>query len=200
MSSTATNLVRLPAVPSTTADVPLAGSDPDDSWAVAPATIVANAAGGETACRVAGGREVVWKAHPRLRANHDAGLRFEVRDAAGQPVELEPYMGMLSHAEVLRSDGGVFAHLHPSGNYSMAAQSFFDAKLERERDPAKAAEGAMPAEMDHSTMHHHHASGGESAFSLPYEFPTPGNYRLWVQFKADGQVQTAVFDATVAAD
>ncbi len=32
---------------------------------------------------------------------------------------------------------------------------------------------------------------------LPYQFPEPGNYRVWVQFKADGRVLTAVFDANV---
>ena len=29
--------------------------------------------------------------------------------------------------------------------------------------------------------------------SLPYEFPTPGDYRIWVQIKTDGKIKTAVF-------
>ena len=41
-------------------------------------------------------------------------------------------MGMTSHAAVLRSDGRVFAHLHPAGNFSMAAQMIFNAKLAKE--------------------------------------------------------------------
>jgi hypothetical protein len=36
-----------------------------------------------------------------------------------------------------------------------------------------------------------------SEFSLPYEFPKPGRYRLWVQVKAHGVPWTAVFDADV---
>jgi hypothetical protein len=199
LSMTATNLVRLPALPGGFTETASVQSDPDDSWTIAPVATMEEAAGKDAIYHLPSGQQVVWKAHPRLCANQDAGLQFEVRDASGQPVSLEPYMGMMSHAAVLRKDGGVFAHLHPSGNFSMAAQSFFDSKLERERDATRSNEGAMPAGMDHSKMHHHHATG-ESAFSLPYEFPTQGNYRLWVQFKAGGHVETAVFDASVAED
>jgi hypothetical protein len=142
-----------------------------------------------------------------LHAKQDAGLQFEVRDQAGQPADLEPYMGMMSHAAVLRSDGRVFAHLHPSGNYSMAAQMFFDAKMAKETGVAS-GDGGMPAGMDHSmmmdnsmmghAMSHAPANGGSSIISLPYEFPTPGDYRVWVQIKTNGQIMTAIFDTTVS--
>jgi len=133
-----------------------------------------------------------------LHANQNAGLQFEVRDQTGQPASLEPYMGMMSHAAVLRSDGRVFAHLHPSGNYSMAAQMFFDAKLAKETGTA-GSEDSMSG-MDHSMMMGHTIpSAGESSsiISLPYEFPTPGNYRVWVQIKIDGRIMTAIFDTSV---
>ena len=64
----------------------------------------------------------------------------------------------------------------------------------------------MPAEMDHSKMDHSkmghdtHSYSGVSSISLPYEFPAAGDYRIWVQFKINGRVLTAVFDATVAAN
>jgi hypothetical protein len=32
---------------------------------------------------------------------------------------------------------------------------------------------------------------------FPYGFPTPGRYRIFVQMKHDGTVETGVFDATV---
>jgi len=196
-SSTATNSVHIPALLKATADQVSPAPDADDSWASSEVKVV-RAGTNDAVCRLPTGQQVVWKAHSPLRARQDAWLRFEVRDAAGKSIELEPYMGMMSHVAVLRSDGGVFAHLHPSGNYSMAAQSFFDAKMERET--GKVSDAGMPAAMDHSRMHHQPANGAAPVISLPYEFPTAGNYRIWVQFKTDGQVLTGVFDATVAGE
>lgn len=106
-------------------------------------------------------------------------------------------MGMLCHAAVLRGDGSVFAHLHPSGNFSMAAQSFFETKLATETT----SESTSPLSNggpDHM-MHHHHSVSAVSSVSLPYEFPEPGNYRIWVQFKSNDRILTAVFDANVGS-
>src|SRR5207237_7733903 len=130
-----------------------------------------------------------------LRIKQDASLRFTVADAAGGPISLEPYMGMLCHAAVLRSDGTVFAHLHPAGNFSMAAQSFFESKLANEAGAGAESPQVHTAE-DHS-MHHSHRDGSVSSVYLPYEFPLPGDYRIWVQFKTDGRILTAGFDARV---
>jgi hypothetical protein len=92
-------------------------------------------------------------------------------------------MGMMSHAAVMRSDGRVFAHLHPTGNFSMAAQMLFDAKMTRETGEKPSMTMITPTP--------------ESTISIPYEFPTAGNYRVWVQVKTGGQIQTAAFDAKV---
>ncbi len=121
------------------------------------------------------------------------GCNFEVWDAAGNAAELEPYMGMTSHAAVLRRDGTVFAHLHPSGNFSMAAQGFFQAKMDRESGGSSGQMDGMAgmagmAGMDHSKMHHampHLTKDGVALISLPYEFPSAGDYRVWVQFRAN---------------
>lgn len=207
LSTTATNSVQVPAVPAS-ADSGTANelkADVDDSWAADSAGAVAENPGSKTVARLPDGNQIIWKAHPPLRTKQDAGLQFEVLDKDGQPADLQPYMGMISHAAVLRADGRVFAHLHPSGNYSMAAQMFFDSKMQKESGVAGNYCG-MPTGMDISKMNHsitghamrHSAAdGGASSFSLPYEFPTPGNFRVWVQIKTGEEIMTAVFDTVV---
>jgi len=171
--------------------------DPDDSWADFLNGNVPVAGANPLIYRLPGGEQVVWKTQKRPRVNEDASLRFEVLDSEGRPMGLEPYMGMLAHAAVLRRDGSVFSHLHPVGNYSMAAQSFFQSRLANEAN-AGAGEGAIvPGQEDHS-MHHGRSVEAVSSVVLPYEFPEPGQYRIWVQFKVGGRVLTAAFDADVA--
>ncbi len=78
----------------------------------------------------------------------------------------------------------------------MAAQSFFETKLVTEARGASTGPAAA-SDMDHM-MHHHHSGPATSSVYLPYEFPEPGKYRVWVQFKADGRILTGVFDASVS--
>ena len=49
-------------------------------------------------------------------AGKDARLRFTLRDAAGKPLTVEPYMGMAAHAVVVRDDGSVFDAPAPDGH------------------------------------------------------------------------------------
>jgi hypothetical protein len=201
-SSTATNSILLPPVPTAAADTNAFERDPDDSWA--NTSVVANSTTNTpTIYRTSDGTQIIWQSHPPLRVNQDAHLNFSVADANGTPVDLQPYMGMLSHAAVLRSDNTVFAHLHPSGNFSMAAQMFFTGKTTKPNDTAMADMPGMTdmpnmPGMNHS-MHHMNTSSGESTVTLPYQFPAPGNYRIWVQFKIADRVLTAVFDTQVGS-
>jgi len=201
-SSTATNSIVLPPVPTTTADTNTVERDPDDSWADT-FTVANSTTNSATICRTPDGTQIIWQSHPALRVNQDAHLNFSVADANGTPLDLQPYMGMLCHAAVLRSDNAVFAHLHPSGNFSMAAQMFFAKKTTPPNDTSMANMPGMEnmqnmPGMDHS-MNSMHMSSSDSSVSLPYQFPSPGNYRIWVQFKIADRVLTGVFDAQVGS-
>ncbi len=192
VSATASTAFDLPAAASGGAEGDKApATDPDDSWAA-----VAPTANSPMVCVSENGDRITWKAHLPLRIKQDAQLDFAVTDRDGHPIALQPYMGMLCHAAVLRSDDTVFAHLHPTGNFSMAAQAYFAAKIGRETAPE--GSNAAPAEMDHSKMGHAMSPTTEvSTVTLPYEFPAPGNYRIWAQCNAGGRILTGVFDAKV---
>lgn len=172
-----------------TVDIPAGasalGGDPDDSFRLSPPLGSVGAAESP----LEGGGVMVWErgAQP-LVAEREVDLRFTVRDAAGSPAPLEPYMGMMSHAALRRDDGSVFVHLHPVGSFSMASQEVFA------RDPALGS-AAAHAGTGHAAHGMHHAPA--SAVSFPYEFPRPGRYRIWVQIKTGGRVETGVFDAEV---
>jgi hypothetical protein len=194
-SSTANAFVQLPAMAASNAESTTSAQqrDPDDSWAILPGESVPAAGNSAPTYCLPDGGQIVWRSSKGPRVNEDASLRFEVLDSSGKPIALEPYMGMLSHAAVLRRDGSIFAHLHPVGNFSMAAQSFFENKLTRETGA-----GAPSTDPDDHSMHHGHMSEPVSSVYLPYEFPEPGEYRIWVQLKTRGRVLTAAFDAQVS--
>jgi hypothetical protein len=155
-------------------------ADPDDSLRLTEPLGRAATAGPKLALLEDGG-SMLWHQEP-LRAGREVTLRFEVRGADGEPAALEPYMGMLSHAVISRDDGRVFVHLHPMGTVSMAAQQAFERR--------EGGTGGMKMTLE---------SARPGTLSFPYEFPQPGRYRLWVQVKIGGKVQTAVFDTGVGA-
>ncbi len=98
---------------------------------------------------------------------------FSIEGPDGSPVtDLEPYMGMGGHAEFVKKDGFVFAHVHPSGSVSMASEQI-------------ASSAAM--------MGMHQMNPGPEV-SFPFGVPTAGSYRIFVQMKRAGKVQTAAFD------
>jgi hypothetical protein len=192
LSSTATNTVHLPPATEAAAENSGLKVDTDDSWSTNAVAVRENT-GGETICRLPDGTQVIWKSHAPLHPKQNAGLQFEVRDGGSQPAKLEAYMGMMSHAAVMRSDEHVFSHLHPSGNFSMAALKFFDDKLAVESGHVISTNDPMCIMPNMNAA----ATNDLSTVQLPYEFPTAGDYRIWVQVKTGGEVKTGVFDATV---
>jgi hypothetical protein len=147
------------------------------------------------------GTKMVWERAPGpLGANRLMWFRFRVVDESGKPVsDLEPYMGMAGHAEFVKSDFSVFAHVHPDGSAPMAAVALADATLPgRTKNAAVAnvgASGSAPDAMAAMPGMATDAIGSEVAF--PYGFPSAGLYRIFVQVKRGGKVETGVFDANV---
>jgi hypothetical protein len=103
-------------------------------------------------------------------------------------------MGMAGHAEFVRSDLSVFAHVHPDGSVPMAAVQLADATLPGKSPESAAANSGVMAGMNMPDM-----GTGRIApeVAFPYGFPKAGVYRIFVQVKYDGHVETGVFDAEV---
>jgi hypothetical protein len=87
------------------------------------------------------------------------------------------YMGMLGHAAFVKTDGTVFAHIHPNGTVSMSAFML-----------AQGPHSMANMPMDDPTI--------PNQVAFPYGLPTPGTYRIFVQMKHGETVETGVFDAT----
>lgn len=141
-----------------------------------------------TACPAPTGDDAAWSAEApsadiqfqppaELHANRPVALIVHVVDpATGAPAtDVEPYMAMAGHAAVIRTDLAVFAHLHPSGTV------------------------AMPAMMIAGTPHVMYAdtSAVPPDLAFPYGFPAPGHYKLFVQIKRAGKIETGAFDLDV---
>lgn len=154
--------------------------DRDDAWIAAPNNSATIARLGST----------------NFVENHDADLRFTIRDKQGNPAALEPYMGMAAHLIVRRDDGAVFTHLHPSGTYSMAAKQLFELRAEDERFLKIARFTNEPLCKLPLVVQTGEFNGSEISF--PYAFPKPGKYRLWVQARVAGEIVTSAFDVDVA--
>jgi len=143
-----------------------------------------------------GGRMVWQLPDGPLKANSAFHFKFLLEDKDGKPAQdLEPYMGMACHAEFVRSDLTVFAHVHPAGSVSMAALELAESELTQGTPAAvksaqrTAAPMAMSMPMPSTTI--------PPEVSVPYGFPQPGDYRIFVQIKRSGRVETASFDARV---
>jgi hypothetical protein len=184
--------------------------DADDSWqmdnTVPGYPLPGNYSSHDPAQRVVeagGGYKMIWENPGTLMENRDTSLRFRLLAPDNQPALLEPYLGMLGHAVVRRQDGAVFAHVHPVGTFSMAAQEFFVNGKAGKRPPVTGQSGLLSAEQQSPVgqLHGSHTNsvGAAGAVSFPYAFPKSGPYRIWVQTRSEGRILTGVFDTTVAA-
>ena len=151
--------------PATVSCDPCIRQDVDDAW------WAGNVQESSREVRFADGSTIRWETPDAIITGRDLSLGFSARDADGAPLSIEPYMGMAAHAAVRRDDGTVFVHLHPSGSISV---------------------GAQQALTTTPTAHALHVMGApDGHVTIPYAFPQPGRYRMWLQFRASGQVRTA---------
>jgi hypothetical protein len=174
-------------------DVPEISGKPltgDDSGIVG--TGISKAASDAVTYEFPDGSRMIWqRGDSPLIANMPLSFRFLVEDNEGKPAgDLEPYMGMAVHAEIIRSDGSVFAHVHPSGSVSMAALDLAQTEL------TGAAMAGMPGMNMPGMAGAPQKVGPEISF--PYGFPKAGRYRIFVQIKRAGHIETAIFDANVS--
>ena len=143
------------------------------------------------------GYKMIWeRGTAPFTANHFVWLRFRLETPDGKPVsDSEPYMGMAGHVEIVNSDRSVFAHIHPDGSVAMAAL-----ELTQKNSAAGNANRGMQVgpnadrEMGGMDMSMHPRS---AEVSFPYGFPKAGEYRLFVQMKRGGTIETGVFDTQV---
>jgi hypothetical protein len=131
-----------------------------------------------------------------LRANVPMSFHFRIEDRNGRAAQdLEPYMGMAGHAAFVRSDCSVFAHVHPAGSVSMAALQLAQASLPLAHP--RANEPQLVNQRDSHLAMEMTMNVSSPEVSFPYGFPKAGLYRIFVQIKRSGRVQTGVFDAHV---
>jgi len=104
-------------------------------------------------------------------------LTVTLLDPAGQPAkDMALYLGMPAHAVVYRADGGVFAHIHPGGTLPMTSMPVMNL------DAMSTMSTAEPV---------------PATATIPYGFPSPGLYRLFIQMRHSKVVETAAFDLNV---
>jgi hypothetical protein len=166
---------------------PLAGDD--STWT---GTALTSKADDASVAQLADGGRIVWeKGSAALAANTAMVFKFRVEDKDGKPAkDTEPYMGMAGHAEFVSSDMSVFAHIHPAGSVSMAALDLASAG-------SGAGAGGVVGSMTSGMTMPLSAGPLEPEISFPYGFPKAGEYRIFVQVKRAGQVETGVFDTHV---
>ena len=159
---------------------------------------------------------------PELRKGRTEELRFRIVDEHGRTVrDFDVEHEQRMHLILARRDLTGFQHLHPiqgrdgtwsapvrlddAGSYRLFADVSHDdtpqtlasdLRVDGDADlrplPAPrstaASDGGYDVRLD--------ASGSDLRFAV--EFPTPGRYRLFLQFKHEGRVHTAAFTREVA--
>jgi len=207
LSETLYDTISIPSGSSTPEPIPVSEPyiDPDDSWYQHLASQGANVSVDE-------GIHIMWKKPEQLPiyANQLQSLTFSASNEQGIPMPLAPYLTMLGHAAILKSDAAVFIHLHPVGTISMAAQEVMANRINDDLvticqplDSTIAVRSVQISDpravtnLQDEILEQMEAQGLTHEVSFPYAFPEPGTYRIWVQMRVAGKIHTAAFDIQV---
>jgi hypothetical protein len=134
--------------------------------------------GDDSESSLTAGYRMVLDGPAELKKSQLQLLKFRLVDSQGRPADgMETYLGMPAHAAVIKKDGQVFAHLHPTGTVPMASLAM------------------TQPDNPHAGHSMHSAITPEVTF--PYGFPESGDYRMFVQMKRAGTVETGAFDIRV---
>ncbi len=145
-SETIIDTVKIPSNPPSIATDSLKNvkiiTSPDDAWLISnPVNNSSVTTTGKqvSVCGIPGtsftasdGSTITWEHNLEepFKANKFCSLVFQITDKQGKPAILQPYMGMMGHAVVIKYDGSVYVHLHPIGNFAMASQQALDRRMQ----------------------------------------------------------------------
>ncbi len=173
---------------------------------------------------LADGSQAIWElpSEEGFVSNKLYSLTFSLFDEEGNPAKLEPYLGMMGHAVVLKEDAGVYIHLHPVGNYSTASKQTLEARFESSQElidwsklPTSRhfadsvdsyilqldkltefkRDSILMEGMEHDWKDPDHPD--HAVIKFPYAFPSAGNYRIFIQTKRNGKILNSAFDVEV---
>ena len=193
--------IKLPAI----SGRPLAGDDAEGTSApIAPPANKTQGAPENHASaqkfKLPDGYTMVWLNAGEIAAKSPLDLQFALLDPQGKPAQdMALYMGMLGHAAFVKTDGAVFAHIHPTGTVSMAAYMIANPDVSMPNmgsgmgQPMSAEKAPMP-NMPGMTMA---PTALPNTVGFPYGFPSAGAYRIFVQMKHGQTIETGSFDAIV---
>jgi hypothetical protein len=143
--------------------------------------------------KLSDGYTMIWKMPMALTPKTAENFLFELLDPDGKPPQdIALYMGMVGHAAFVKTDGTVFAHVHPNGTMAMAALIMANphARMSGKSSSSVTDMDKMPG-MDVGS------AGLPNKVGFPYGFPSAGRYRIFVQMKHGSTIETGVFDADV---
>ncbi|SEG21595.1 hypothetical protein SAMN05421819_2234 [Bryocella elongata] len=177
-----------------------------DDASAAPPPLSAGELG--TSYKLPDGYSMVWAKPATIDANRGYAFQFTLLDKTGKPAtDVEPYLGMPGHAAFVKTDLTAFAHTHPEGSAAMPAMMLANASTSAGQTGSDMTLGSsqsmpdMPGMVmkgaDMSSMPGMAHTALSPMVSFPYGFPSPGRYRIFIQMKHAGTVETGVFDAEV---